>query len=611
MMTAPPLTGPALQQFRLLPQHMRIEYLRSLWDWPTFARQSLSIPNLDGDVVPFKVYPSQMRLWNTRQACDKEIGYSRIVVLKGRRVFVSAATAAQIFHRTPWMPNRHAAVFANVERNTQEIFQYYKNFHRSYKPFGPEGMQLALPGLVSDKSEMLRYDNGSWIQCITGGSAQSVDSVRGMGLWAVHVSEAPYIDALPKLLNAADNALNKRPGSLLIVEGTAKQAGDEFHQLVLRAQSKRSPWRLMFFGWHEHPLNVLQISQSPAAYERGMSQEEQEIRLQYGLSLEQIEWRRATIEGECRGDLESFYREYPMSVDQAFRYAGRPRFVAAHIDRQPVQESPAMRGDLVIVQQRMREVVQFKVDPKGYLDIYQMPVKGRRYAIGADASQGKDPGALAKSNSDPDYSVACVLDCDTGMQVAQFRARMTPLQFGYMAFNLGRFYNWAYLVPERNSMGLGLVERLLELEYPHLHMEERKPGDFTTTDPHRVGWETTKATKPVLLQAIEDALETGEVQVFDAVTAAELRAFQLQPDGKAEAAKGSHDDCVIALGLAIIGKHHAPRVLKFAPEMGQEYSYTVEKLPIRSASFVGSRPMSDEQMEFERSRSAMFGRVTR
>lgn len=575
-----------------LTREQAVEYLKAFWDWPTFATQSLKLRDLDGNLIDFKPYPAQMRLWRLRQRCESAnngTGYSRIVVLKGRRVMISMATAAQGWHGTAFTPGRHWAVFANSQRNTQEIFSYYDTFHRNYKPFGPEGCQLALPPLVSDTANMLEYANGAWIQCITGGSPKSVESARGMGLWGAHISEAPYIGNLDKLLTALTATIPKRPGTMLVVEGTANGEGDTFHHLVKLAMAGNSAWKLLFFGSHEHPVNRVKLDQSPESFRRSLTEEEHFMMERLGCDLEYLYWRRITIDADYKGDVNKFRQEHPTTVAEAFLTSGRKRFSIPAIERQPVQDE-APRGSLTAIRHGARHKLIFRPDHMGNgpLTIFQAPIAGKRYVMGGDPSKGIDVSARKGNSSDPDYSSLVVLDLDTGIQVATYRARETPMQFARSSADVGQYYNWAFFCPERNE--LGYIEELLRLDYPAqaLYMAERDPGDLSGIDPHQIGWLTTGnaqgGSRTVLISALESALEDGEIQVVDPVVIDELRSFIVLPTGRAEAALGSHDDTVFALALAVIAKRFAPRVMRYHPTMGQEWARRENNLPATSAT---------------------------
>jgi hypothetical protein len=65
-----------------------------------------------------------------------------------------------------------------------------------------------------------------------------------------------------------------------------------------------------------------------------------------------------------------------------------------------------------------------------------------------------------------------------------------------------------------------------------------------------VGWLTTSASKPVLIDELEEGLRTGMVLFGSERLQRQLRAYQRDEKGRTSAPAGKHDDCVMAIGLA-------------------------------------------------------------
>ncbi len=244
---------------------------------------------------------------------------------------------------------------------------------------------------------------------------------------------------------------------------------------------------------------------------------------------------------------EGYTRPTPFRV-----YAWRKVYFAClmvSLGRMPVIPE-CIAGELDQAHVGTREVLQFLVskDGKGALQIWKRPVEGKNYVIGIDTAVGTDIGAKS-GKSDPDYSVACVIDQDTGEQVALLRGRIEPSPFGEYVAALGRFYNWAFLVPEINfGSGIALIEQLLRSQYPvHLIYQRQRPADDRRAPTLKeLGWETTTVTTPQLISVLDRAIREMAVILHDPLTISELRTFVYKSNGKMEGQEGCHDDCVIA-----------------------------------------------------------------
>ena len=87
---------------------------------------------------------------------------------------------------------------------------------------------------------------------------------------------------------------------------------------------------------------------------------------------------------------------------------------------------------------------------------------------------------------------------------------------------------------------------------------------------HQYGWNTNAQTRGILVETIAKAIREYDVEgsgceVLDPWTIDELFAFVVKPNGRAEATDGSHDDQVIAMGIALVLMGSAKRMA--APRM--------------------------------------------
>lgn len=108
---------------------------------------------------------------------------------------------------------------------------------------------------------------------------------------------------------------------------------------------------------------------------------------------------------------------------------------------------------------------------------------------------------------------------------------------------------------ERQNGGAFEMERLAGLnrqgKFEIFKMVNR--GNVENPDATRLGWDTTTATRPTMLQDLKDAIDHNSLGVYDKPTVAELYAFILARTSssvKAQAERGAHDDLVMSLAGA-------------------------------------------------------------
>ncbi len=535
-------------------------------DHAAWCRETLSIRDKTGEIVPLELWPAQLRLHaliKRQRARKKPV---RIVFLKPRRVSVSVGAAAEIFHEVPFKPGQHAQIVAHDLDSTKEIFDYCQPFQETYKPF--KGV-VGLPATIKDDERKLAWENGSYIRVAT---ANNLKGGRAFGLRYLQLDEFAFWRNAQTLMAGLLSSVPDDPGTMVLVISTANGVGGPFWDLCQQAMdpSGDSEWVFLFFAWWEHPEYTRQLEVTADVFQANLGNSElygDELaeRSKYSLKLEQLNWRRWAILNKCQKRVEIFRQEYPGSPEEAFLTSGRPRFSQEALGRMRVIRDP-LRGHLVTENIGTRTQVVFLPGEQGEgakhseLAIYKAPQSGRRYCIGADAASGKDIND-GKGNEDRDWCVATVIDADSGEQVAKWRARIEPAPFGDLLYTLGRYYSWAYLVPEANTWGIGALEQLLRMQYPILQIYERhrSPAVRDATSVHKIGFETTEVTRPQMISALDMAIREFSVLIRDANTLLECQKFVINARGRPEGQQGCHDDEVFALGLAVMGLRTMPR----------------------------------------------------
>lgn len=534
----------------------------------------LKIRNKGGIAVPYRNSPAGQKL--NRSIRKQEIAGVpvRQVVLKASQVWMSSSTATEIFRRVPFFPGRRALVVADIQKHADLVFEYYLQYIRSYNenPYGSEwDSAILLPKLVKDTDSWLRWANDA---SILVGTANTPDIVRSAPFNWLHFSEAGFYRAFGQLMTGAMQRVPNSPDSGVIIESTANGQGGDFYDICQLAMSGRSGWAFVFFGYWEHPENAMDPAalgyKDAAAFQASLARDEWDEQKRYNLTLRQLAWRRWCIETNCEGKLDRFHQEHPGNPQEAFVASGRTIFDMAAVARlKAIADAP--RGRLDVIDVGIEKRVMFLQDERGRgeLTIFKMPRKGGHYIIGIDHAEGVDPSAR-KGKSDPDWCSASVGDADTGEQVAKLKERYEPGPWAERIYALGKFYEWAYLVPEQKAVGKAVIGALLALNYPLelIYTTKRDPTDRKPALLQELGYETNQINRPVLISQLDMALRQGAIQIHDAGTIQELREFVRKPNGREEGV--DHDDDVFAEALRVEGHKDAPRVFEYRDAAQQE-----------------------------------------
>ncbi len=177
-------------------------------------------------------------------------------------------------------------------------------------------------------------------------------------------------------------------------------------------------------------------------------------------------------------------------------------------------------------------------DPKGLVEAWEEPQKGEAYYVGVDTGEGLGE----------DDSVVWVLKGKGQLPVAvMYSNRIQTDDLAKLAFAVGVFYNTATLVVERNGLGSNTLLTLQRMKYPNLwkdHLKKDSPPGFFSTERRR----------EQLCHDLDSALRDRVLPVRHQATLFEMSTFVRSDGGKPEAQRGSKDDLVIALGLALQGR---------------------------------------------------------
>ena len=168
------------------------------------------------------------------------------------------------------------------------------------------------------------------------------------------------------------------------------------------------------------------------------------------------------------------------------------------------------------------------------LRIFKEPEVGHSYVLGVDPKkEGVDKLALQ------------VIDVTNVpfVQVASYNGDMSYLNAPSKIFDLGMYYNQAFVVVE-NNIDNSIVDTLFyQYDYEgEIFKEENK---------NILGFRTTTKTKKILLSLLKKLIEESKLVIFDKKTIDEFFVFVEQKNGSFSAEEGYHDDLVMSLMIAL------------------------------------------------------------
>lgn len=528
-------------------------------------------------------------------------GRVRAIILKARQEGISTYVAARFFRAIHLYPGTVALVVADLLERAEKIFQMYNRFFENL----PEELKPTPKSSLRGRYMAFKHDSELSVR-----PASDAEAGRAQTLHRVHASELAFWgntarDTWVSLLNAVP-----RLGSEVIVESTAKGAGGLFHELWEEAEnSSTGEWLAIFLPWWVHeeyempcPEDVKKaIDEYPDDFERIAREEgipyegEQHI-----LSYEKLAWRRAIITEVFGGDplrpskdaIRQFQQEYPATAEEAFLASG-----ACYFDEESLRilshktSEPAARGMLKLKKEESKQIVTIEPNIRGSVRIWEAPAVGKHYVIGADTAEGKlvierriSDVSIVDANA-RDYSTAQVLRLaykDKGgvhhppKIVAEIHGPLAPDIFADQLQLLGRLFSCGDADKgERRSKALVGVERshssgqtVLQLLRDHWHYNplywHRSINVRHETVGRRLGWITDGVSRMPMLDTLSELIRNLGIEVPSKDMVRELLTFVVWPNGKPAAEEGTHDDRVMAFGIAVamMGEHRHGKTSK-------------------------------------------------
>ncbi len=450
------------------------------------ARNLLMVRTREGSLQSLVANPAQ-RAFEARKKPSN-------IVLKARQMGMTTWVAGQFFLRTITHPGTLTVLVAHTREAAEGIFGIVQRFWENLPSDWHDG---PLRRSRANLGQMVFPEIDSEFRVVSAGEE---NAGRGLTIQNLHLSEvARWPGDAQATLAGLRAAL--APGGQCVLESTPAGAHGAFYEEWLQAVETGAQQH--FFPWWLEPAY-----RSDAVAD--LSEAERVLMTKHGLTPEQIGYRRS-LERGFRG-LRA--QEYAEDAESCFKASGACCFPVDRIDERLLRVSSPVetrRG--------------------GALQVWLPPAQGREYLLGVDTAGG---------GSDGDYAAIQVIERWTGLQCAELRERLAPLELARVAAALAREYAHATIAVERNNHGAAVLAYLDTVErYPQVYAQ------------HGVaGWLTTAASKPAMISRLGALLEETPALFASQRLLAECRTFVTTANGRTAAAQGTHDDCLMAMAVA-------------------------------------------------------------
>lgn len=479
--------------------------------------------------------------------CERQLattGQIRVCVLKARQIGISTIIEAIAFALSMIHDSFSSLIVSHETDSTQNILAMTRRYWDTYlfAPYAPEERYASRMELA--------WHNGSGIKVAT---AKNVGAGRSRTIHLLHASEVAFWPDPETLMTGLRQAIPSRGLTAIFLESTANGLGNYFYRECNRSMRGVSEYTFHFYPWHEHPEYTAAYipNELQAKYQLDkLDEEEQRLRSMFGVSDARLIWRRYAIANLCQGDIEKFHQEYPATPHEAFVSTGRNVFP---MDSMLNHYEPLVgkRGKLLHVNGR----IEFVAHPEGWLTLFAEPSDSRDWGV---YLLGGDPTHTTVGDN------ACiqVINRRTLEQVAVYRRKIDPVNFGKDMQLVGRFFHDALLAPEKTGPGYATVGCVVADQYPNIYVTQNIAKMQGAPTDGLYGWLTNTQTKHLaishLLKALTDSVvafggQRYGLMIHDEATFLELRDYVTTEDGTGyENGDGSeYDDGVMALAIAV------------------------------------------------------------
>ncbi len=210
-----------------------------------------------------------------------------------------------------------------------------------------------------------------------------------------------------------------------------------------------------------------------------------------------------------------------------------------------------MSGDSFIQVEDLQRIEQMCIEPKFKIGfdrniwVWKEYEAGKTYILSGDVARGDGK----------DFSTFHVFCVDTMEIVAEYQGKVAPDMFSEIVYEIGVRYNKCLIVIENNSIGMYVLDKLIDKKYPNIYYTSKNDSNFldeyerlVETDSAVPGFTTSLKSRPMIMAKFEEFVRNKVIKIYSKRLLAEMRTFVWR-GARPEAARGKNDDLVMACAI--------------------------------------------------------------
>ena len=179
--------------------------------------------------------------------------------------------------------------------------------------------------------------------------------------------------------------------------------------------------------------------------------------------------------------------------------------------------------------------------------VWESPDYSKSYMVVADVARGDST----------DYSAFHIFDVETCTQVAEYKGKISPKDFGNVLVGIASEYADALLVVDNANIGWATIEQIMERQYSNLYYSSTSNMETVVSymtkyerDKLVPGFTMSMRTRPLVVAKMIEYIRERGVTIQSKRLLAEMRVF-IWKNGKPQAQTNYNDDLIMSCATAL------------------------------------------------------------
>lgn len=514
------------------------EYAKILVNTPYALKTYLqTYDNTQKKFVPFDLFPDQISLVNDLENFNENI--TKKYRQAGVTTVVSAWVSKKLQLASEDTPEK-VLIIANKRDTAIEMANKIRGFIDQW----PEWINV---GYSPDKNSESRFKlkNKSEVKAV----ATSKDALRGYTPTILIFDEAAYIEAGEDFWAASMASLST--GGKIIVISTPNGYDQIYYPIYNQALRKENNFHITELKWYRDPR-----------YAKDLKFIKVNDIVHYMLSREEYNDDEITIIEDNPDNYEKLIKEGYKPYSSWFEsMAKKLKFDKRKIS-QEIDGDFLGSGDRVISNETTRKLYDLCLPPTekymmGQMWQWKEPIEGHKYILGCDVSRGDSE----------DYSAINIIDFTEKEQVLEYIGKTPPDVLATIVYKWGIIYNAFVITDITGGMGVATSRKLIELGYKNLYYDGLNNQVIWEHDPKikdKIPGISFNNKRSQIISVFEEQLRNDFIVRSERLMN-EINTFVFI-NGRPDHMKGTHDDSIMSLAIALYAGEMAFTQLKKAEQ---------------------------------------------